>query len=61
MGCYIPPPLREISSRDFRKGGGAQEMMKKNPMIDANQGVHLVGSERYASGIKGSQAGIRNK
>jgi hypothetical protein len=29
-------------------------------MIDANQGAHLVGSERYADTIKGGQAKIQN-
>jgi hypothetical protein len=27
-GCYSPPPLKEISSRDLQKGGGAQEAVK---------------------------------
>jgi hypothetical protein len=25
MGCYNPPALKEISSQDFTKGGGAQK------------------------------------
>jgi hypothetical protein len=47
-GCYSPPPLKEISSWDLRKGGGAQETMKNNPMMDMNQGVYLIESGRYA-------------
>jgi hypothetical protein len=30
---------------------------QSSSMIDANKGVHLVGGERYASTIKGSQGG----
>jgi hypothetical protein len=30
-------------------------------MIDVNQGAHLVGSERYANTIKGSQGSIQHE
>jgi hypothetical protein len=45
MGVLQPSPLKRNLIPRFMKGGGAQEMMKYNSMIDANQGIHLVESE----------------
>jgi hypothetical protein len=40
-------PLKRNLILRFTKGGGAQETIKNNSMMDANQGVHLIGSGQY--------------
>jgi hypothetical protein len=56
-GATTLPLKRNIALR-FMKGGEAQEMMKNNSMMDVNQGVHLVGSERYATLLKKAKQGF---
>jgi hypothetical protein len=50
-------PLKRNLVPRFTKGRGSTRNDEESPMIDGNQGVHLVGSERYASTIKGNRAG----
>jgi hypothetical protein len=38
MGCYSPPPLIEISSRDL-EGGGARNTMKSDSMSNKENGT----------------------
>jgi hypothetical protein len=53
-----PFPLKRNLIPRFMNGGGAQETMKNNSMIDANQGVYLIGSERYATLLKKIKQGF---
>jgi hypothetical protein len=46
-----PSPIKKSRPKIY-EGRGEPETMKNNSMIDANQRVHLVDSERYATLLK---------